>query len=202
MGSTLAIHAEHYAKVRGFPKRNAGEDFYILNKLRKTGTIVSLNEPVITVAARISNRTPFGTGAALSQIMQLEDAERDYVFYHPKVFALLREFLNSLPDIYRHLQTKNADSDTIFNIVENEKLLHALQELNVDNGIKHAIKHSKTLEGFLKHMHDWFDAFRTLKLVHGLRDAHYPSINITELRELSPKFLPGLPIRAEPSMKF
>ncbi|MGI9284688.1 MAG: hypothetical protein ACR2P1_04815 [Pseudomonadales bacterium] len=196
VGSTLAIHAEHYAKVRGFPKRSAGEDFYILNKLRKTGAIVSLNEPVIKVSARISNRTPFGTGAALSQIMELENPEHDYVFYHPKVFELLRQFLHALPDIWQ--QANPAISEAI----ENEKLLHVLQSLDIESGIQHAITHSKTLEGFLKHMHDWFDAFRTLKLIHGLRDAYYPSINIMELRELDPEYIPDLPIRDESSEEF
>lgn len=201
-GSTLAVHAEHYAKVRGFPKRNAGEDFYILNKLRKTGAIVSLTEPVIALAGRVSHRTPFGTGAALGRIMQLADAERDYVFYHPKVFELLREFLHTLPDIWRHTQTANADNHTISNTIKSENLLHALHALTIDAGVKHASTHSKTLNGFLKHMHDWFDAFRTLKLVHGLRDAYFPSLNITELQTLAPEFLPNLKIRAEASEKF
>ncbi|NNC55896.1 MAG: hypothetical protein HKO07_09275, partial [Pseudomonadales bacterium] len=48
LGSTICIHALHYAAVRGFPRRSAGEDFYILNKLRKTGDVVSLTEPTIT----------------------------------------------------------------------------------------------------------------------------------------------------------
>lgn len=206
VGSSLTIHAEHYAKVRGFPKRNAGEDFYILNKLRKTGAIVSLNEPVITVAARISNRTPFGTGAALSQIMQLEDAERDYVFYHPKVFELLRRFLQVLPNIWQHLDTAPTDSinirRTISEAIEDEKLIQVLQSLDIEAGVQHAINHSRTLERFLKHVHDWFDAFRTLKLVHGLRDEYYSSINIAELQILAPEFLPKLPLRAESSKKF
>ena len=35
IGSTLWIHVEKYAAVRGFPKKEAGEDFYLLNKLAK-----------------------------------------------------------------------------------------------------------------------------------------------------------------------
>ena len=33
VGSTLAFQAEAYAQVRGMPKKSAGEDFYILNKI-------------------------------------------------------------------------------------------------------------------------------------------------------------------------
>ncbi len=35
IGSLFAIHAEHYAAVRGFPKRMAGEDFYLLDALQR-----------------------------------------------------------------------------------------------------------------------------------------------------------------------
>ena len=39
LGSTMVIGASTYAAVRGFPKKNAGEDFYMLNKIRKLAHI-------------------------------------------------------------------------------------------------------------------------------------------------------------------
>ena len=42
VGSTLAVDAAAYAKVRGVPKRTAAEDFYLLGKLVKIGAIVPL----------------------------------------------------------------------------------------------------------------------------------------------------------------
>ena len=65
------INAEHYAQSAGFPKLAAGEDFYLLNKLAKIGKIIPLkiiNQPIY-IQARISNRTPFGTGPALDKII-------------------------------------------------------------------------------------------------------------------------------------
>ncbi len=35
-GSSLGVLAPAYAEVRGFPRRQAGEDFYLLDKLAKT----------------------------------------------------------------------------------------------------------------------------------------------------------------------
>ena len=47
VGSTLAVRAEAYAIVRGVPKRAAGEDFYLLDKLAKVTPIrVLTGEPV------------------------------------------------------------------------------------------------------------------------------------------------------------
>ena len=68
VGSCLAIDATGYAKVRGFPRRNAAEDFYLLNKLAKVGWIRRLRGPVIEIEARASTRVPFGTGPALARV--------------------------------------------------------------------------------------------------------------------------------------
>ena len=68
VGSCLAIDATSYAKVRGFPRRNAAEDFYLLNKLAKVGWIRRLKGPVIEIEARASTRVPFGTGPALARV--------------------------------------------------------------------------------------------------------------------------------------
>ena len=65
LGSTIAINPLAYAKVRGFPRRNAAEDFYLLNKLAKVGSVRSLATPTLTIDARLSERVPFGTGPAL-----------------------------------------------------------------------------------------------------------------------------------------
>ena len=49
LGSTFAIHAETYAQVRGYPKRNAGEDFHLLNKIAKTNSIQHSTETTISL---------------------------------------------------------------------------------------------------------------------------------------------------------
>jgi hypothetical protein len=42
IGSLLAFDALAYARIRGFPKRMAGEDFYFQNKLAKMGSMITL----------------------------------------------------------------------------------------------------------------------------------------------------------------
>ena len=69
LGSTISVHAQSYARVRGYPKRNAGEDFYLLNKLNKLHPVQVLQQPVIEVQARLSSRVTFGTGPALQKIV-------------------------------------------------------------------------------------------------------------------------------------
>ena len=89
IGSLIAVTPLAYAQVRGMPKRSGAEDFYLLNKLAKVGSVISLKKPVIEIAGRPSHRVPFGTGPALIKLQQMEDPFAEYTFYHPEIFHAL-----------------------------------------------------------------------------------------------------------------
>ena len=205
LGSTLCLSANHYAQVRGFPKRAAGEDFYILNKLRKTGSIKTLKHPTIQITSRRSDRTPFGTGAAIEKLLIEQDHNLSNIFYHPTLFVHLStaiQWLNQLSHDYfeqagttkiadnqknnwkRHLKSFSNDSA--------ETLIQGFEKLNFDQCFEHCIAQCKTPAGFNEHLHDWFDAFKTLKWIHALReaDANLANTNLQTLSQYSTTNLP------------
>lgn len=179
IGSTMAVNATHYARVRGFPRRQAGEDFYLLNKLAKVGSVRQLSaetdcEP-IDIAARRSDRVPFGTGAAVGKLMELENPEKEFLLYHPTVFSLLGSWLGSLPAFW---QSRSSD---IGAILSQPALIGGLEEQGATRALQHALRQSSDAGQFNRQMHTWFDAFRTRKLIHYLRDNHLPSISYAAL---------------------
>jgi hypothetical protein len=183
VGSTLAIHYQHYAKVRGFPRRSAGEDFYILNKLAKTGPVVSLAKPCLLVADRPSDRVPFGTGPACSKIVALAEPFEDYQYYHPQCFAQLRKAL----DLMRQLAVIDAPLQswqTQLKIGPIPPFVRQLQDMGLGAAIEHASRQGRNPSQFSRQITIWFDAFRTLKFVHGIRDHYHPS---SSLRTLLPQ---------------
>ncbi len=101
IGSTLLLHHQHYALARGFPKRAAGEDFYLLNKIKKIGKVKTLTKPVIILSGRSSSRVPFGTGPAINKINELDDPKNDYLYYHPQCFVYLKKWLEVLPLLWK-----------------------------------------------------------------------------------------------------
>ncbi len=197
IGSTISVNAIHYARVRGFPRRQAGEDFYLLNKLAKVGTVRQLSSETecgpIEIAARLSDRVPFGTGAAVGKLMEMEDPARDFLLYHPSVFALLRVWLESLPDFWqsrssdiaavlsREQVSGPADGFSKPSQKELQALVDGLEEIGAASALQHAFRQSSDSKQFKRQMHTWFDAFRTLKLIHYLRDHQLPSISFEEL---------------------
>ena len=98
LGSTIAIHAMTYASIRGYPKRSAGEDFYLLNKTRKIAPIETLTAPILTIEARLSERVPFGTGLPCRILSRGYTATsgNTYFSYHPKSFEALRSAISAL----------------------------------------------------------------------------------------------------------
>ena len=197
IGSTMAVNAAHYAKVRGFPRRNAGEDFYLLNKLSKVGTVRQISaetdcEP-IEIAARLSDRVPFGTGAATGKIMQLDDPVREFLLYHPDVFALLSVWLGCLATFW-HKRSSDLPAILSLGLCADQQgslsdfpqrdlqvLIDGLEEAGAKKALQHALRQSADATQFNRQMHTWFDAFRSLKLIHYLRDHHVPSISFEAL---------------------
>ncbi|SET49388.1 glycosyltransferase family 2 protein [Thalassotalea agarivorans] len=167
IGSILFFEMSAYAKVRGFPKRSAGEDFYLINKLAKIGEVKSLTKVHIELEARPSNRVPFGTGPAVQKILALKQQQQDYLYYHPDVFKQLRLLLESFPLLF----AKRHDLDSWFKGLT-EVSRQALQALNIHRFVSANLNVSQSQ--FDKQLVHWFDAFKTLKYIHFLRDNGYP----------------------------
>ena len=174
IGSTIAISSHHYAQVRGFPKRSGGEDFYLLNKLAKTGAINNLQAPEIFIEARQSNRVPFGTGPAINKLLLKQNLYSAPIFYHPSVFTELKSWLSAIP-----VSQKTAFGD----LPLASATVQALLAIGVVQAIEAAHKVCSSTQSYNRHINTWFDGFKTLKFIHHLREHSYPSIDITALKK-------------------
>jgi glycosyl transferase family 2 len=178
MGSCLAIPTSAYAKVRGFPKKNAAEDFYVLDKLAKVGAIERLSGAPLSLEGRPSDRVPFGTGRALRDLIGKRRSLENFRLYHPLVFAHLAAWLRILDRIAsgagleRTLAELPADSP----FFRADTMREALERFGVSRAIAEARSKSSDPTTLRRHLHTWFDAFRTLKLAHALRDGGLPSL--------------------------
>jgi len=179
MGSCIAVRPAAYAQVRGFPRKNAAEDFYVLDKLAKVGPILRLDGSPLLLEGRISERVPFGTGKALSQMLAKKRGLEGFTLYHPAVFAHLGAWLRVLDETARSggkAEAALAEMPRSNPFFRADVLLAALERMGAFPAIREAIAESTTPEAMRRRFHTWFDAFRTLKLVHALRDEGLPSL--------------------------
>jgi hypothetical protein len=176
IGSLMKINAHNYVAVRGFPKRQAAEDFYMLNKLAKTGLVARLKAPVVSLSSRVSQRVPFGTGAAMGKLA----AGTELQLYHPDIFRQLQSWLGLVEPLWcdrTFIQTQGLSSWWPADAL----LLNILQGMALETRLQQAYRQCSGFPHFRFFLWSWFDAFKTLKLVHALRDQRYPSRSIQDV---------------------
>ena len=189
MGSCLAIPAVSYASVRGFPRRNALEDFHALNKLAKVGLIQRLAGTPVLLEGRVSDRVPISTGQAISGLVGRKGALDGFSLYHPAVFAHLGAWIRVLAAIARSrgdMQAALAELPESSPFFRTELLQAALGKLGAFEAVRDAISLSKDSGTLLRHLHTWFDALRTQRLLHLLRDGGLPSIGWLQALDEAP----------------
>jgi len=172
IGSTMVCDSESYIKVQGMNKRKAAEDFYFMEKLSKITTIKKIDGTAVLPSSRGSWRVPFGTGQRVNRF--LDKVQDEYILYSPNSFELLKrwnllfhseEVLTS--DNYL-LQAKEI-SKTLFDFLNENKFAKNWERILENSNSNDQINKQKSL---------WFDGFRTLKLIHYLRDVESPTINM------------------------
>ncbi|MCX7797092.1 MAG: hypothetical protein N2249_00535 [Melioribacter sp.] len=172
IGSTIVCTAEYYCKAGGMNKRKAGEDFYFLEKLAKLTSIYKINNTTVYPSARSSLRTPFGTGKTISKY--LSNPQKEFLVYNPLCFDILKNWL----DLF---YSSNVNDENYY-INNSEKIHPALKKFLEINKFakawKNILLNSKTTEQLTKQKTIWFDAFRTLKLIHYLKENSFPQVNI------------------------
>jgi hypothetical protein len=172
IGSTIAIDHTAYIKAGGMNKKKAAEDFYFLQKVAKNYKINKIVSTTIHPSSRHSWRVPFGTGRSITRF--LLNNRNEYLLNDPVLFDVLKEWLILFND-------KNIiDSKHLMNEAGkiNKELKVFLIQRKFPEQWDRILKNSKNSRQLQYQKLNWFDGFKTLKLVHHLRDNAYPVINM------------------------
>jgi hypothetical protein len=174
VGSAMACRASAYTASGGMNCRLAGEDFYFLQQVHKTSGVAPLTGTVVHPSPRSSQRVPFGTGRAVGDM--LSDGEQRLLFYQPVVFSIVGEWLACV--------TENSGVDAADLLVRADGISPVLGDVMKQAGFRDAWanlkKHNRDGGKLATAFHCWFDAFRTMRLIHELSDRAYPRITPEE----------------------
>lgn len=180
VGSTIGYHVNAYAAVRGFPRREAGEDFYLLNKLAKVGPIRCRKVMPIILQGRVSFRVPFGTGASVGRIAAALEGGQEYRIYDHRSYDLLKIWLDQALQFLNH----GSSSQLVINLSKEftasgvphaqQILVPYLESSGAFAALQTSRTNTKDPARMARAFHDWFDGFRTLKFVHIVRDELLP----------------------------
>jgi len=142
----------------------AGEDFYLLQQLSKTGCkIEMIEEALVFPSDRVSDRVPFGTGKAVGDIVE----NGRWLTYHDHCYRDLGQLLDVVEK-----GVSNSAADILENVPESCKSW--LVDRKFESVWPKLRNNSRDNEMLLHRFHEWLDAFQTLKLIHFLSDNAYP----------------------------
>ena len=190
IGSTMITDYKAYISIEGMNKRKAAEDFYFMQKLSKKYSISEIGTTVVFPSPRSSWRVPFGTGKSVGKY--LENREAPFLLHSPEVFTILKKWLMAF------------ESDEIMTSVElisvAKSISPILSSFLVQNKFAQSwdkiAASSKSIDQLNRQKRFWFDGFKTLKLIHFLRDNLFPDIDgfeaLNEMFELNGIEIPNL----------
>ena len=172
IGSAFAVRAEAYVKQGGMNRRQAGEDFYFLNKLTKLGPITEINDAFVYPSARVSDRVPFGTGAAMTKWMN-EDGDLT-VTYNFAAFLDLKILFDQVDTLFRN------SADEVFMASLPASVQEYLQVLEFPIKLAEINQNSSSLSAFRKRFFQFFDGFIILRFLNLAHQKYYSQQNLSE----------------------
>jgi glycosyltransferase involved in cell wall biosynthesis len=187
IGSAFALKAREYCLQGGMNPRQAGEDFYFLQKLFYPGQFYELNSTCVYPSARESDRVVFGTGASVNNLMA---GENPLEVYSPESFQWVRSFYEkalkyfSNPEVLRHWMDNSPEGAIAY--------LHEFKALDKLEGLQQNVS---GLPLFEKRLCTIFNNFFIIKW---LNQMHQGFIGKVGVRQAAGEFLIHAGLNANP----
>ena len=148
IGSAIILRVSALNKIGGITPVKSGEDFYLLQKLRKMGIVGNWNPVIVQPASRFSSRVFFGTGPAM--IKGNAGDWSSYPIYHCSLFQ-------EIEDSYKLIET-------LFTQNIKTPFLQFLEQQFKDSDLWGPLrKNYNTLPQFTKAFHQKADGLRLLQ---------------------------------------
>lgn len=150
LGSAIAFRAETYKKIGGITPVEAGEDFYLVQKICKKSRLLLWNPECVYPSARTSDRVPFGTGQAVNK--PIGKSLDLYPLYK-------KEFFDKIKDSYLLFASLfEAETDTPISAF-------LKKQLKTEDLWEPLRRNFKTKEQFIRACHERFDGLRILQFL-------------------------------------
>ncbi len=150
LGSAIALPATAYRKIGGMTAKKSGEDFYLLQKLRKAGWIANFNSSKVFPGTRYSDRVFFGTGPAL--IKGSAGLWDSYPVYDYRLFDRVRKTYLLFPELLE-------------NKMETPMSAFLNQQFGEDDIFEPLRQNHKNVSAFVKACHHKVDGLRILQFL-------------------------------------
>lgn len=180
VGSAMAVRRAAYLKQGGMNTRQAGEDFYFLQKFKEIGGHHEIKSTAVYPSSRISHRVPFGTGRAMESLLSKGQAWRTIAF---DSFRKIRPLFQQV-QVLREMAA-NAEEGEGYVFLKNRigltpEGIGFLIKIDFVRQVHSIIAQTSDQGSFQKRFFRYFNAFVLIKYTHYMREHGFPDVQVTE----------------------
>jgi hypothetical protein len=174
VGSSMGVKAMTYLKSGGMNRKQAGEDFYFIQKLVSSSGYFSMNSASVFPSPRTSFRVPFGTGASMGKLSEADN--QVLLTYNPRAFDELRSAFMMTDKLHqcnldepgRHYASMPKG---VRSFVDESEWIDRMAEIR---------NNTSTSESFKKRFFSWFNLFKTIKYLNYVHRETFSKMPVTE----------------------
>lgn len=167
VGSCIGVRALAYIKAGGMNRKQAGEDFYFIQKLVPAGGYSDLSSTTVYPSPRPSFRVPFGTGASIRKMTSAENSF--FLTYNILAFKDLKSFFKMTEDYYNGGQPDFPD----FYRSLPDGLRTFTGESELHEKIDEIMRNTSGFSAFRKRFFGWFNMFRIVRFLNHVHSGLY-----------------------------
>lgn len=172
VGSAIAVKALSYLKAGGMNRRQAGEDFYFVQKLVPAGGYFSLNSTTVYPSPRASFRVPFGTGASIGK---LTNGQQTNLFtYNILAFNELHLFFANIEQYY---YCRIEELKGCYNLLPAGMRLFSDEKEWIEK-MSEIRNNTSGLSSFKKRFFGWFNMFRIMKYLNYVHQGYFEKMAV------------------------
>jgi hypothetical protein len=160
VGSAAAVKALEYVKVGGMNRRQAGEDFYFIQKLVPSPGYFNLLTTTVFPSPRASSRVPFGTGASIGKLS--EGSGSTLLSYNVQAFMELRLLFGLIENVY---ESNSENLPDCYNLLP-RGLKSFVNEKEWSERMIEIRDNTNSLLSFKKRFFGWFNMFKIVKYLN------------------------------------
>lgn len=197
IGSSMAVRRKAYLLQGGMNTRQAGEDFYFLQKYIEIESLHEIKDTTVYPSSRISGRVPFGTGRAMQTLLNGPD---EWLTTDIEVFLLVKPLLTGVDrirQIFRDDDNHNKVGMVSDALGLHEWVIHFLEQIGFEEQCRQISAQTTNAAAFRRRFFRYFNSFMMIRYMHFISQYYIPQSVITKAANAMLSVLNGLPESAE-----
>ena len=174
VGSAMAVRRGAYLAQGGMNTKQAGEDFYFLQKFIEAGSFHEIKTTTVYPSTRMSLRVPFGTGKAMTKLLSSND---EWPTTDLEVFREIKPLfaeVDQVRTLFANYEIEQVKSFFFESVKLKPAIIAFLAAINFFEEVSSIARQTTNKANFRKRFFRFFNLFMMIRYMHFTARNYYP----------------------------